>query len=106
MKRGEKGHFLKWRCKSDAPYTKMKKLYTVGEIAKKYKVSLSEVYLWSSKIKFLIGGRWGRQKGIIPIENDCFARNGFPESLVKIFPKTPGKRMTQKLKEELKIYLK
>lgn len=64
------------------------KMYTLGQIAKKYRVPLSKVYAWAEKVRKIYGA-WGRVSGIVPIPHDPYERHGFPESLVDLFPNLP-----------------
>ena len=40
---------------------------------------------------------WGRKHGVIPIKSDPYGRNGFPRSLVDLFPMVPDKETINKL---------
>lgn len=68
-------------------------IYTTGQIAKKFKVPLKDVYNWRSKLNIIgyhLAG--SRASGLIKIENDKYGRFGFPESLVKHFPNIPPEK--------------
>ncbi|MEK7497951.1 MAG: hypothetical protein AAB656_03460 [Patescibacteria group bacterium] len=72
------------------------KLYTMGQIAKLYKVPLKKVSLWAKDI-MEPADMWGRKHGVIPIKSDPYGRNGFPRSLVDLFPMVPDKETINKL---------
>ncbi len=70
----------------DAPTEHMKeKLYTVGQIAKKYHVPLSTVYEWLLHVGKKYNG-FGRKSGLVPIPNAPYGRSGMPESIVNLIP--------------------
>ena len=74
----------------DAPYF-MTKLYTAGQIGKKYKVSLKKVYKWKLELYKVSKLHGDRGLGIIEISGDPYSRCGIPEKLVQLFPNVPSK---------------
>lgn len=76
----------------DAPAYKMKmKIYTTGQIAKKYHINLKQVTDWYKKLissKHIVSLR---NPGTVKITGDPHGRYGLPSSLVKHFPNTPPK---------------
>lgn len=77
----------------DAPNKIMKdKLYTFGQIGKRFNASSKEVSIWRTKLvkeKLIKGGRCA---GVSLIPGDRYHRLGIPESLVKYFPNLPKEK--------------
>lgn len=68
----------------------IQKLYTLGEVGKKYHVPLSAVYEWGAKIRKVYYAD-GRKNGFIPIPTDKkYLQFGFPDYLVDMFPEVPS----------------
>lgn len=76
------------------------KLFTVGQIAKKYKVPLANVYKWTSEIQkkaeILDSGH-----GVIWMPNDPYNRMGMPEKIVELFPNIPDTLTVKRLIQEV-----